>query len=298
MTPLFFQASDRIDSTLGFRFNIHTKTTNSVTVHYHDYYELLFLPSESCEHLSNGKVVCLPCGSLMFIRPDDRHDFINTKLKKITILNIAIHSDIIQKLFALLDVALPSQQLMNNAQPPYVVLDAYEVQSLTKKLNRLNQISPEKVQEKVSTMLAILTDVFATYFTSEKLSLHSTSDKIPLWLISTYNQMQKLENFSLGIDRMVELSGVTKEWVCHSFKKYYNCTPSEFVNNLRLTYIANMLLHSDMKIVDLCYDSGFSSVSWFHSQFVKKYGCSPGQYRKENTSQPSQLATVRKEDNA
>lgn len=287
MNPLFYQACNRVDSTTGFRYNIHTKSTNKVTVHYHDYYELCFLPQDSCEHLANNEVVRLPRGSLIFIRPEDQHDFINPKLKTVTIIHIAILKNIIDDLFVFLDGVFPAQKLLSNKQPPYVVLNSFEIQKITNLLNNLNRIPPEKVQKKALHMRSILLDIFTSYFTEKKLSTPSTNDNVPPWLLKTCEQMQKVDNFSLGIDRMVELSGVTKEWLCHSLKKYYNCTPSEFINNIRLTYVANMLIYSDIKIVDLCYSSGFSTMSWFHSQFDQKFGCSPGQFRKEHRFVPN-----------
>ena len=164
MNPLFYQACNRVDSTTGFRYNIHTKSTNKVTVHYHDYYELCFLPQDSCEHLANNEVVRLPRGSLIFIRPEDQHDFINPKLKTVTIIHIAILKNIIDDLFVFLDGVFPTQKLLSNKQPPYVVLNSFEIQKITSLLNNLNRIPPEKVQKKALHMRSILLDIFTSYF--------------------------------------------------------------------------------------------------------------------------------------
>jgi AraC family cel operon transcriptional repressor len=63
-------------------------------------------------------------------------------------------------------------------------------------------------------------------------------------------------------------------------KKYYGVSVSEYVNGLRLNYIANMLRHSDRNILDIVYESGFNNVSWANNCFYKKYGCTMSVYRK------------------
>ena len=65
-------------------------------------------------------------------------------------------------------------------------------------------------------------------------------------------------------------------------KKYYNITASDFINDLRLTFVANRLLNSDTPIIDICYESGFSNLGWMYTLFKKKYTASPSAFRKKN----------------
>jgi len=104
-------------------------------------------------------------------------------------------------------------------------------------------------------------------------------DAAPYWLETVCEKMRAHENFSDGLGRMVELSGKTREHLARSMRKYKNITASAFVNNLRLDYVADMLVNSDKSIVDLCYESGFASLDYFGKQFKKKYGMAPSKYR-------------------
>ena len=62
-------------------------------------------------------------------------------------------------------------------------------------------------------------------------------------------------------------------------KKYYDSSITRFVNNQRLNYAANILMNSNMSVLDICYDSGYENVSYFHKQFKEKFGVSPKKYR-------------------
>ena len=48
----------------------------------------------------------------------------------------------------------------------------------------------------------------------------------------------------------------------------------------RLNYAANLLIHTDMEIVDVIYESGFQSINYFYHLFKKEYGISPVKYKK------------------
>ena len=64
-------------------------------------------------------------------------------------------------------------------------------------------------------------------------------------------------------------------------KKYYGVTVSEYINDLRLNYISNMLQYSNHNILDIIFESGFNNVSWCCECFKKKYGASMSEYRKQ-----------------
>jgi len=81
---------------------------------------------------------------------------------------------------------------------------------------------------------------------------------------------------------MYEISGKTREHLTRKLKAYYNITPTEFVNELKLEYCANLLLTSNLPVVDVCYSCGFENLSWFYKIFRKKYGITPSKYRKNH----------------
>lgn len=61
-------------------------------------------------------------------------------------------------------------------------------------------------------------------------------------------------------------------------------TPSAFINGRKLNYAVNLLMHSDLEIIDIIFESGFQSVNYFYHLFKKEYGMSPLQYKKNKSS--------------
>ena len=83
---------------------------------------------------------------------------------------------------------------------------------------------------------------------------------------------------------MTELSGYSREHLSRSVKKYLNLTLSEYINSLRINWICNMLINTDVSITDLCYESGFSSLSYFYRIFKASIGMTPSDFREKYTT--------------
>lgn len=54
------------------------------------------------------------------------------------------------------------------------------------------------------------------------------------------------------------------------FRKYTGKTYSEYLTELKLDYSKKLLLTTDLSITDICFSSGFSSVSNFLKAFKQK----------------------------
>jgi AraC-like DNA-binding protein len=54
----------------------------------------------------------------------------------------------------------------------------------------------------------------------------------------------------------------------------------EYLNNLRLEKAAEKLRMNSAAITDVAMTCGFNNVTYFNRLFRKKYGMSPGQYKK------------------
>ncbi len=69
---------------------------------------------------------------------------------------------------------------------------------------------------------------------------------------------------------------------CRYFKKQTKMTFTEFVNQYKITQAKTMLLQ-DKSISEVCYESGFESLSYFNKLFKKIAGENPSVFRKRYT---------------
>lgn len=272
------RAENEIDFPFEYRYNCFVKNGDlaGLNLHRHDYYELIYLEKASQSHFVEGKTVQIPQGSLIFIRPNDLHALYNPKKQNAVLHHLAFTEKFANSLFSFLDTDLT--RLVQAEFPPYVILNAEEALQILSLFKELEALPKQTDFVRFVTARRILVQIFSQYLLYASMPLKQTS---PQWLAEARRLMHYPENFSQGLERMVQISGRTKEHLCRSMRKYYGTSASEFINDLRLTYIANQLVNSDAHILDLCYDSGFSNLSWMYTLFKQKYGCSPAVFRKK-----------------
>lgn len=70
-----------------------------VSLHSHDYYELIFLESNAQKHYANGCVFDLPKNTLIFIRPDDCHDLYDEQNTESVIQHLAFTQNMAKRIF-------------------------------------------------------------------------------------------------------------------------------------------------------------------------------------------------------
>lgn len=80
---------------------------------------------------------------------------------------------------------------------------------------------------------------------------------------------------------LAELSRVSlfSPWYSYRlFKQYAGITPADYIRKLRLSESALRLKKEKCKVIDVAYDTGFSSVDGYQRAFYREFGCNPGEY--------------------
>ena len=274
-TPVLLLTQEHVNPDTGFLFRYVYGHTENLCFHNHEFYEVFLTISGNTIHCVNGEVQILEPGCLVFIRPDDSHCYMYLQ-KNYSFINLTISCDIINSMFAYLSDATDIGWLTKNKMPPVTRLTMHEMQSFLKRADIFNAISNDDTITQKLNIRTFLMDVFIKYFIRRK---DETRSDIPLWLEETCEKMKKPENFTVGIKRMVAISGKTQEHLSRTLRRYYNVSLSQFVNDLRLNYAVNLIVHTNLKIADICYESGFGNISSFYALFSDSYNMSPKEFR-------------------
>lgn len=270
-------ARTQIDLEVGFRFRKIMISNEGSALHDHDYYEIFLTLSDKIHHQINGTDQTLPKGSLLFIRKNDMHYYPNEQ--PLSFINLAFTEDMTNQLFSYLSEGFCGKRLLEADMPPQIRLQDSDITWLLGELDKLNTTQMDDIPQLKYRCRIILFKIFTRFFSSYGENLDG-ENYIPTWLLELDREMHKLENFSQDTHNMVKISGKSREHMCRSVKKYYNKTLSEYINDLRLNYIANSLLNSNIPVVELCYSCGFDNISWAYTLFKRKYGVSPIKFRK------------------
>ncbi len=265
-----------VDRNTGFTYRYVFSDTEYFRPHTHEYYELFLMLDGNALHIVNGAERPLGRGDLVFIRPFDDHDYIGIGGKPFSLLNIAFSARICDMLFEYLGEGFKKSHLLGSFLPPEVRLSDYELERFSKMMDNIRAIDPKNYGEISSAFRILIFNVFTRYFADA----FENEEKLPIWLEEMCNTVKKDGNFSKGSEFFFGLTDKSREHVSRTVKKYMGLTVSEYINGLRLNFIANMLKNSNHSVSDIIFESGFNNISWAAEQFKAKYGVTMREYRK------------------
>jgi AraC family transcriptional regulator len=86
----------------------------------------------------------------------------------------------------------------------------------------------------------------------------------------------------LDLDTISSASCLSMPQLIRQFKSVFQCTPHQYLMQLRLEHAASQLTTSDEQVSSITLQSGFEDTSAFCRAFKAAYGVSPEAYRKQN----------------
>lgn len=86
----------------------------------------------------------------------------------------------------------------------------------------------------------------------------------------------------ITVEQLADLVHLSKSHFMRCFKKAVGIGAIEHLSQLRINAACEALSDGNDQIADIAFACGYSNLSNFNRQFLKKVGCSPKEYRKRN----------------
>ncbi|MGX8704982.1 MAG: helix-turn-helix domain-containing protein [bacterium] len=83
----------------------------------------------------------------------------------------------------------------------------------------------------------------------------------------------------LSLAEIAARIGISKSHFAHLFKAYTNMTFVDFLTAERIKMAESLFPNPKLHIIDIAFESGFSSISSFNRAFRRIKGCSPTEFR-------------------
>jgi len=136
-----------------------------------------------------------------------------------------------------------------------------------------------EVSEDTAHMLCMLLDSYIRMIYEK--NKHLNTDSPYHWAV--YNIKKYVDenyNRTFTLQEICRLYFVNEKYAGRLFGAQMGMSFHEYLNNLRLAKAAEKLKLTGVSITDAAMTSGFNNVTYFNRLFRKKYGMSPGQYKK------------------
>ncbi|MGO4374852.1 helix-turn-helix domain-containing protein [Paenibacillus sp. MCAF20] len=115
---------------------------------------------------------------------------------------------------------------------------------------------------------------------------HLISDEERAKNIQSLHRMNRIvsyieENYTgkLLLSTIAKQENLSLSYLSHFLKENLNMTFQEYLNQVRFEKAKQLIMQTNMKLIDICMESGYSDTRYLNTMFVNQFGCTPKQYR-------------------
>jgi AraC family transcriptional regulator len=112
----------------------------------------------------------------------------------------------------------------------------------------------------------------------------SVENKPPRWIEQAKEILHSRFFEHVTLTDISHAIGVHPVHLGQMFRKFYRCTPGEYVRQLRVEFVCQELTKADTTLIDIALSAGFSDQSHLTRIFKRHTGITPARYRMLNRS--------------
>ncbi len=250
------------------------EVTKGNRLHWHDFYELEMTLSGSAIQTINDHEYPMFRGEAHIIRPTDTHMLTTRDDKKVRFCLVQFKKEYLSE-----DMFRRIEETKGDL---VIYLDGEScdaIEHICNAMNRLWNTKDKTVKEIKIKLLASILELFFRFEKSTPVLPDTDSAKTIQKVISyihasytapiTAESVAKHFNFNVAYFRRY-------------FKKALSASPKDYINALRLEHASRLLSTTDAKIIDICMNCGYTSMTSFLRDFKGKYNMSPHEFRSKH----------------
>jgi AraC-like DNA-binding protein len=253
--------------------------------HYHQEFELSFITEGSGQRIVGDSIEEFNPGDLIFIGPRIPHVWFSEDTRRIQHSGRTLESVYLLFNQEILPDDLTTLPEFSNIQKA-IRLSERGIRVAGDTLNEVSKIMlqlPYMNSFKRLMMFYEIMDLIgrtsshvylasAEYIRSRFETTNSRIKRIHEFLMKNYQE-------DIDLNEVAEIAHMAPASVCRFFKKSTGLTIFEYLNKIKIDYSCQLLLNTDLNIMDISYDCGFNNLSHFNKQFRKFIGKTPSEFR-------------------
>lgn len=249
--------------------------------HWHDDVELILILSGQMQYNINGEVVLLREKEGIFVNGRQLHFGYSQEKSECEFLCVLLHpmllcaSQMVEQKYV--------QPLLGNEQIPFYHLKGCSEweRTILSAVQEIYDVREDSLAElKIQrAFLEIWIALCAHGMSIQKVHHAENHHLSALKHMMAFIHQHYSEK--LRLEAIAAAGGVGKTGCCAIFRKTTNKTPNEYLTEFRLRKAIELLQNTDMSMMEISCEVGFSGASYFAETFRRVYGCTPSAYRKQ-----------------
>lgn len=254
--------------------------------HYHPEYELTLIVSSQGQRLVGDGIADYGSGDLVLLGPNLPHSwrsrpFPGTSKKSHRAVVVHFRQDFLGERFFALQEMSQVLRLLHRASYGLAFGHTNMGRDAARRLANLPSLPSAR---RILGLLEILLDL-AQEPGAQRLS---TIRLRPICRVEDQERIEKICNYlEAHFDQSTNFSQLARQIytdqssLCRFFKRATGRTMTTYINELRLGAASDLLMNTDMSVLDIAFRVGFENYSYFCRRFKQMKGCSPRMLRKQ-----------------
>ena len=244
------------------------KKTDTRHTHLHTYYTIDLIKTGNGTHFINGKGYPIKKGAVQLIRPSDIHYVTCDGEAEMFGITLRFNEDIIPKDFH--EILLKNAGVYYPKENEFSRLCTY-AEAIKEYLENNNAYAQKAITMNFYLILIILAELNNI----EKQIYEESTDAVNQVLYYLDSHFRE----SPTLKQIAEYAKVTPQYLSASFRRSTGKTYTDYLTALKMNYACHAL-KMNYSVTDVCFMSGFGSISNFNSIFKRYKGVTPTEYKK------------------
>lgn len=149
-------------------------------------------------------------------------------------------------------------------------------------INSLFTLTSEKNQCFELEVYSLLYRIIALLYSLKYIVLNpqSKQTKQTRRVIELIDLIEKNFTEQITLEKLCELTGLSKKYICRLFKEYTSKTFTEYLNELRIENACYEMSERGQSVTLAAFNNGFNDLSYFCKVFKRYKGITPKEYKK------------------
>lgn len=248
-----------------------------VTPHWHNSLEIVYvIHGKVTLHLPMGEKHVTQDGEFFLVNPREIHSVLSEK-------NEALVLQVPQKFY---DKYVPSMRLrrFSVAMNPATEVERTKLEHLKKlflDMYVVYDIRPEGYLLRFNSLLYEL--MFSLIHSHSEKILQKDFERSNRYFHRLRDIMQYVDDHHsepISVSDIAQVFSYSPDYLARFFKKYMNCTITDYIYAVRIGYVHRDLVQSDRSIGEILEQHGCTNHSLFMKYFKAQWGCSPKEHRR------------------
>lgn len=272
-------------------YKVYSKSIGSIVEHTHDYMQIWYVLSGSCEHIINNSSILLTRGDIFVLPPFVNHQIHEIDENGVKIIGCEFLTSFISenipnygKWVSLFDFTYIEPFLVSTEKVRPRLHLSGKVQTKVEELmeSMLHEYENELKYYEINIkadLLKLLAIIAREY---EKNDDAENGDIIEKYRESVNKAVDFINiNYAqkIYIEDVSKIAMMSQTYFCYIFKQITGKTVIEYINSLRMNNVIDLLRNSTKSITEICFECGFNDLAYFNKAFKKETGVSPRSFR-------------------